>query len=52
MDFTIGFVSRNIVTQKHFVEFRDSRIFMISLGGWLFSDPGDEIFKRILEVRK
>ena len=41
-----------LVTQKDFVEFRDSRIFVISLAGWLFSDPGDEIFTRISGVRK
>ena len=27
MDFTVEFVSRNLVTQSNFVEFRDSRIF-------------------------
>ena len=27
MDFTVGIVSQNIVTQESFIEFRDSRIF-------------------------
>ena len=52
MDFTVGFVSQNLVTQKDFVEFRDSRIFVISLGRRLFSDPEDEIFTRISGVKK
>ena len=29
MDFTVGFVSQNLVTHKIFVEFRDSQIFSI-----------------------
>ena len=27
MDFTVGFISQNLVTHKIFVEFQDSRIF-------------------------
>ena len=43
MDSTVGFVSRNLVTQKNFVKFLDSRIFTFFWGDGCLVTPGYEI---------
>ena len=52
MDLIVGFVSRNLVTQANFVEFRDRRIFMIfeAQGAWWTKKNG--IFEKNLESEK
>ena len=52
MDFTVGFFSQNLVTQKILVEFRDIRIFHDFQGNGHLVTPRDEILMRILGVRK
>ena len=44
MNFNVGFVLRNLVTQKIFIEFRDSRIFHDFRGNGRLVTPRDEIF--------
>ena len=44
-DFTVGFVLRNVVTHKIFVEFRDSKIFFHDFrGNGHLVTPRDVIF--------
>ena len=53
MDFTVGFVLRNLVTQKKFVKFRDSRIFFNDFRGNVrLVTHREEIYMRILGVSK
>ena len=49
MDFTIGIVSRNLVTQANFVEFRDSRIFTNFEATGVEWTLKNEIFRKILK---
>ena len=49
MDLIVGFVSRNLVTQTNFVEFRDSRNFTIKEVRCL-ADPKNEILRKISKV--
>ena len=54
MDFTVGFLSQNLVTQKIFIEFPDNWNFFFHdfRGNGCLVTPRDEIFMRILGVRK
>ena len=45
MDFTVGIVSRNLVTQTNFIEFRDSQNFHVFRGDRCSVDPKNEIFE-------
>ena len=53
MDFTVGYVSKNLVTQKIFVEFQDSQIISIFGASRCPMDPKNEIFdEKNLESEK
>ena len=52
MDLIVGFVSRNLVTQTNFVEFRDSQIFHDFQGKQVSVNPKNEIFEKILKSEK
>ena len=52
MDFTVGFVSRNLVTQKNFIEFLDSRIFSIfGASGVRWTPKTEFLRKKISKVK-
>ena len=52
MDLTVGFVSRNLVTKKNFIEFHDGRIFHYFRGDGCLVDSKNEIFEKNLVVGK
>ena len=51
MNFTVGFVSQNLVTQTNFVKFRGSRIFQEFRDDGYFVDPKNGILRnKILKL--
>ena len=52
MDYAVRFVLRNLVIQKNFDKFQDSRIFHDFRGNGRLVTPKDKIFTRILGVMK
>ena len=50
MDLTVRFLSRNLVTQTNFIEFRDSRIFHDFWDDGCLVDPKTGFLRKILKV--
>ena len=50
MDFTVGFLSRNLVIHKIFVEFRDSKNFHIFRGDGCLMIPKTEFLRKFQKL--